>query len=424
MPDYFHPHKKDHAQQAGVVCLRSTSLSSDPRTKRFAGWLREAGYRTISIGWDRLGDTPGPSPDSSIILAQIPASYGGGMRLLWPLVRWQWFLLKWLFCNRKRFDVIQAADLDTALPALVMRLVFGKKLVYDIHDYYIDSHIMPALLKSPLKRLEDFVISNANGTIIVSESRRGQLKDARPRLLQVVANVPERSETTAQADDSTAKLRLIYVGILVDCRGVIEMCEVIKSHPDWRLDIGGRGPAESEVRTLAEQSDNIYFYGRLEYSDTLALTERADCLIATYDPSIPNHRHSSPNKFGEALMCGKPLIVARGTGIDQLVEKHNVGFVVPYGDKVELERALAVVANWTDAERCAYGEHVRHVYRKHFSTEEMKRRLLSIYASVIEPGRSAAEEAGPDSNTVAGPYGTSPGVGQRANLYGSKDQSA
>lgn len=388
-----HRHKdsmKTH-QPTSIVCLRSTALTADPRTKRFSLWLREAGFEAVCIGWDRLGDTPGTSPEKTSILAHIPGSYGGGMRLAWPLARWQWFLLKWLIQNRNRYQVIQAADLDTVLPAVLMKALFKKKVVYDIHDYYVDSHILPAILRQPLKRLEDFVVSYVDTTIIVSDARRSQLKDTRPRVLEVIPNVPEHREVSGRADDGTATLRLVYVGILVDCRGLFELCDVIRKHADWRLDIGGRGPAEPDIRSIADESDNIHFYGRLEYSDTLALTATADCLIATYDPSIPNHRHSSPNKFGEALMCGKPLIVAKGTSIDQLVLHYNVGFVVPYGDKAELERVLSIIASWTPAERASYSTHVKAVYNEHFSTDQMKKRLLALYAAVQGSTTNMAE---------------------------------
>ena len=52
-------------------------------------------------------------------------------------------------------------------------------------------------------------------------------------------------------------------------------------------------------------------YGKLQYSQTLALESQCDIRVATYDPSIRNHKYSAPNKFYESLMLGKPIIMAK-----------------------------------------------------------------------------------------------------------------
>jgi glycosyltransferase involved in cell wall biosynthesis len=49
-----------------------------------------------------------------------------------------------------------------------------------------------------------------------------------------------------------------------------------------------------------------------------------------YDPQVPNHRYSAPNKYYEAAMLGKPIVVAAGTGIDELVRRDGSGYVSEY----------------------------------------------------------------------------------------------
>ena len=63
-----------------------------------------------------------------------------------------------------------------------------------------------------------------------------------------------------------------------------------------------------------------------------------------YDPNVPNHRYSAPNKFYEALALGKPIVVAKGTGIDVEVERLGVGIAETFSAQ-GLEHGLAAVAS-------------------------------------------------------------------------------
>lgn len=45
------------------------------------------------------------------------------------------------------------------------------------------------------------------------------------------------------------------------------------------------------------------------------------------------------------MMLGKPVIVAKGTGIDELVKQYNLGFVVEYGGYRRVRRILATAGS-------------------------------------------------------------------------------
>ncbi len=160
------------------------------------------------------------------------------------------------------------------------------------------------------------------------------------------------------------------------------MIEVVRHHPEWTLDIGGFGGDEEEIKSEAKKLPNVRFHGRMSYEEALALMAQADVLFATYDPRIPNHRYSSPNKVFEAMMLGKPIIVARGMGIDTLIERYELGIVVNYGNIEELEQALSKIASWPPQVKAAFKERAQELYKSHFSWEIMAQRLLDLYRSL------------------------------------------
>ena len=68
----------------------------------------------------------------------------------------------------------------------------------------------------------------------------------------------------------------------------------------------------------------------MKYEQVLSLEADCDILFATYNPIIKNHKYSAPNKVYEAMALGKPIIVCKNTGIDELVIKNNTGYAIDY----------------------------------------------------------------------------------------------
>ena len=99
-------------------------------------------------------------------------------------------------------------------------------------------------------------------------------------------------------------------------------------------------------------------------------------MFSIYDPSVKNHKYSAPNKIYEAMILKKPIIVARNTGMDKIVEKNNMGVVINY-DKAEFEEKLKELV--ADKKLMStMGENAAKAYNE-YCWEKMKSRLIEIY---------------------------------------------
>jgi glycosyltransferase involved in cell wall biosynthesis len=114
----------------------------------------------------------------------------------------------------------------------------------------------------------------------------------------------------------------------------------------------------------------------------LEISQSADVLFSICDPVVPNYRHASANKLFEAMMLAKPIIVARDTNMDQMVEEYHCGLVVPYGDNLALQESLEFLANNID-DRLSLGRNGRQVYEEFYSWDKMEKRLLGLYAELV-----------------------------------------
>lgn len=376
-----------------VILIRSTEVMPDPPVEKMAATLLDAGYEVKILAWDRAHNYCEKTSSKSLATGKaelihfgIPAKYSGGIKSnLKAMIRFQWRIVCWLICHRKEYDAIHAFDFDTAFAALLCAKVMRKKLVYHILDYYVDGHsIQGQKLGTLIRFCETQVINHADAAILCTEKRTEQIGAAVPRKLVFIHNTPDCSQ---QIDESfvlkgtCAKTKVVYVGVLARKRLLKETIEAIGQMDDVEMHIGGFGEYESWIQEASERYDNIFYYGRLQYSETLSLEKQCDLMMAVYDPSVRNHRYAAPNKFYEALMLGKPLIMAHGTGCSETIEKYDIGELTTYS-----QVAIASVINQLNNRKSdwsAMGERARCLYERCYSWKLMEQRIRTLYTDLM-----------------------------------------
>lgn len=371
--------------QERVVICRSNSISPDPRAEKIARALKSAGYEVTLLGWDRTGQWITSKQDDGIMYQWLPlrAELARGIANLPALLRWQVGLLIWLMRHRGEYELIHACDLDTVLPGLICKRLFKKKLVYDIFDFYADMlRATPSPLLQLIRRLDLWVIGQADAVILADDSRTEQIAGSHPKKLKVIYNSPEDQEVIPCQEDASGSFHLAYIGLLQRERGLFELMHVLSRHPEWRLDLAGFGSEAGQLEQMAAEMPHVRFHGRVMYEKALQLSARADVLVATYDPSIPNHRYSSPNKVFEAMLLGKPIIVARHTNMDRIIAEAGCGIAIPYGDAHMLEETLVQLEKNPEKRRIL-GQNARQAYEDQYAWENMARTLRELYLSEL-----------------------------------------
>lgn len=288
---------------------------------------------------------------------------------------------KFLMANKDRIDVVHAFDLDSGLPASKFAKKAGKKFVYHIADFYADSRMgLSGALYNFVKQSEFKVINAADCTIIANEKRREQIEGSTPKLLEVIHNTPVfAGDIEITSSYPKEPIKITYVGGLEERRFIKDMITLLADMPAFELHLAGTGNLYSYVEDAAKKCSNIIFHGTIDYSEALSLYAKTDVMFALYDPSVKNHQYSAPNKVYEAMYLQKPIIVARDSGMDEMVEEFNLGYVVDYsqaGVKSALEDILANPDAFYKKR-----ENLKNTYPA-YSWDEMKARLLNIYRSL------------------------------------------
>lgn len=370
-----------------VVICRANGVAPEPRVEKTTRTLQKGGHIVQILGWDRQGNLPRKEEKDGMNIQRlvIRSNHPTGLMNVFPLIFWTVRLFVWLFRQRKTYDLIHACDLDTVLPALWCKRLLGKQVVYDIYDFYADMlRKTPGWVARWVRKIELRAIDRADWVILADDSRVQQIAGSHPQRLEVIYNAPEEVDIPLLPRENTG-LRLVYFGNLQVERGLLQLLAVLARHDEWRLELGGSGPDEEQILAEAGKLANVTWHGVLAYEQVLFYSQQADALIATYDPAIPNHRYSSPNKVFEAMMLAKPVLVARDSNADCLVERAGCGLVVPYGDQAALEGALAQLAG-DGALRTRLGQQGRMAFEHEYSWEKMSGRLLNLYATLESKG--------------------------------------
>lgn len=362
-----------------VLFLRSKSDARvEPRILREAKALQEFGFRVGALLWDRRTLYASEEVVEGVHLSRLrlPAPYNSPwLALLLPVF---WFAA---MRRSRKCDIIHACDLDTVIPAMAARRLWGKKVVFDVFDSYAGmiARRIPGFVKKFLEKAERSCAMHADFLVLPDESRAAQMNLPASLEFAVVANTLDDQPIIPFMSEHG--FLLFYGGNLAPDRGIDFMHEAISGETSFQLVIAGTGPMEGVLRK--RRLDAVRFLGQLPHEEVLRWSATAYALFALYDPAIPNNKFASPNKLFEAMMLAKPILVSAGTRMAEVVEKERCGLVVSYGDVEQLRSALRKLRD--DAElRRELGENGRRAFLSRFTWDKQKAILLDAYKALME----------------------------------------
>lgn len=370
-----------------ICILRSNPVNPDSRVEKEAWTLKLAGYDVHILAWNRDSNSGEMTESIYVGNEEVPitrlgykATFGEGFKNIIPYMKFQLHMRRWL--NKNRFDVIHACDFDTAFFSIGIAKKHKIKFVFDIFDFLYGEP--QNLMEKLVKHAQISIINNSSATIICSEDRRKQISESRPNKLAVIHNTPALVHITDSPlrTNPTDRVKIVYVGILQDYRLLNEIAQVISESDDLELHIGGFGKYGNFFEEISKKSENIYYYGRLSYDQTLALEKECDIMLAIYDPTIENHRYAAPNKFYESLFVGKPVVMVKGTGMSTLVSKHDIGVLIDYTKesfKEGIDYLIDKRESWEEM-----SARMKILYFHEYSWDIMSNRLTALYKDMLE----------------------------------------
>ncbi|MEN6590761.1 MAG: glycosyltransferase [Fervidobacterium sp.] len=247
-------------------------------------------------------------------------------------------------------DVIYISGVE--LLWAIKKVPFKRKpiIILEIPDLPANTHIsklgffgkfIEKILINVVKEVPDYYVITSPGFYHGYYERYGFDKNK----FFVFENVPPKDifETfKIDPEKVTDKEKLVigYIGAVAYYSSLRMLFEACKNIENVEIVIAGKGPDSEKVEREAKKYRNVKVLGKYIYEkDISRLYSMVDVVYSLYNTDNYNVKLALPNKLYESIVCGKPIIVASGTYLEEYVKKLGIGFSAPYND-VEALRAL------------------------------------------------------------------------------------
>jgi glycosyltransferase involved in cell wall biosynthesis len=146
--------------------------------------------------------------------------------------------------------------------------------------------------------------------------------------------------------------------------------------PDMRVLMAGQ-VLDAELEPLIAQTPNVDFRGWLVPGDALLLNFESDIIFSFYDPVSEINRRAASNKWSDAMMASKPILVNREVLKSAWIQEEDIGYLCSYNDVDALVLVLQHIRSHP-REAQHKGERGRRLYDAGYSWAVMEQRLWEV----------------------------------------------
>jgi glycosyltransferase involved in cell wall biosynthesis len=325
-----------------------------------------------------------------------------------PSSRLQRPLVWWRLYRRTRLlwpDVIHVHDPELLLLVPLFRLTLGRRvrIVYDVHEYFVDSlaekYWIPRWLRpiavSTARRLEKLLVRGVDGIICAVEGQK-HLYDDYSCPIAVVRNFPlatlfEDAEPHSALD--VEGFKLIYVGLILPERGISILLEAMhllrrQGVEDVYLFLIGPDTSSAyiqEIQAFArtrELSEQVRWLGYVEHAEIKHYLVNAQVGLV---PGLRTDLFRKPGistKLLEYMLCGLPIISVDHPHHQVFVDEGSCGLLVSPTDATAHAEAIMWMRNHPDKAR-AMGLRGREMVLDHYTWEREQQHLLEFYDGIL-----------------------------------------
>lgn len=214
------------------------------------------------------------------------------------------------------------------LVALAVRTVTGVPYVVTVHG--ADAYTLRGRFGRLVKRL---VLGRARGVLPVSGDIARSLDLGGAPVLRM--GVDTAAIRAAVGDRAPEDGLLLYIGRLVDKKGVDVLVEALARLEGARLEVVGDGPCRAALEQLARRlgvADRVHFRGKQSKADVVAALARAQVAVIPSRVGAGGDMEGTPVVLCEVMAAGVPVVASNLGGLGECIDDGLDGLLVPPGD--------------------------------------------------------------------------------------------
>ncbi len=322
----------------------------------------------------------------SVVTVQRPVS-----NLLHPVT-----LLKVLLASfRQDADVYHCHEPDALLLGVFLKILKGKKLIYDIHEHWpseipfdmglADNTVFHTALRKLIDPLEMILSRCSDGTIAVSESV-GARFNAMKRRPTILPNFSLQSTEGAHPVARELQHLVYMAGNMHAFHGINECIRALEilseRYPEISLTlIGNIRDGLTEMPGGQEIRKRITATGYLPPGEMYARMSEGGIGLLVFQPHYYNVYIGLPNKLFDYMHLGLPVIASDFPEIHKVVSEAECGILVDPTDIGAIVGAVSYLIDNPDEAR-RMGENGRHAVEEQYNWERIEGDLLGVYSAM------------------------------------------
>lgn len=242
-------------------------------------------------------------------------------------------------CLRIKPDIIYGHDIFSAIPLVLIRLLFKKsKYVYDAHELFIKHESIKYPMLDRLQFFFEALAVKQADTVICALRKRGEIMMKYHKLSTLPIEIKNISYLPdAEFKEFTEKFRsfflsdsfkIIYAGGILPGRCLDKLIEAVnKLGSEYSLMIVGNGPDYRRISHLAAETGNknIVVTSSVPYNKLSAVLKNFDAGYLYYPTDNDNNLYCAPNKIYEYAGVDLPIIANENPTVMSIINKYQIG---------------------------------------------------------------------------------------------------
>jgi len=380
---------KSKIKKMKIVFVRSVSLSRDIRTPKLIDTLSKYGFKCVLINWEREGVVNEHEKKECVLLPlKIRAPYGLGVVPFYII----WWIFVFVKLIKIKWDIVYAINFDSAVPAIILGKLMRRPVIYEILDVHEDQVELPWWIRTFTLGLDKLLLRLASAVVVVDELQILELGGVPNRNIYVIYDSPphyfikEEDVSKCTTSKKDAEFVLFYAGVLMEERALNldKLFEAVKEIENIKVVIAGYGDLVPQIlRWCNQMPDKMCFIGKISYEDVIKRGMNADAFFILRSSTKKTNKYTCGSNLFNAMACGKPIIVNRGTSTAIKVAKAKCGIVVDANSVEEIRDAITKLKK--NKKLCRrLGKNSRKAYETVYGWRIMENRLLKLCLSVIK----------------------------------------
>jgi hypothetical protein len=314
--------------------ITGASLRLSPYAFSYLDVLKNQGADVNVFVWNRDGQRD-LNPDEKISVNEFTVLLDDAVQKrvkIIPFIRYRRAIKRELSKNKYDFIVVLTTQIAILLSDILIRKYSGR-FIYDMRDPSYESYWF-------FRKRVAKIVGAAAGVFISSDGYREYLPNSKKIYTThniQIADLERSSYRSSNSHNIQIPLRISFWGYIRDCILNQQLIKVLGN--DRRFVLQYFGKMNNVSKSLADyckenKITNVNFLGEYRQEERHKFSSRTDLLHNIYSNSFVGGNPRMTNKFYDGIIFNIPQICSKGSYMEEIVLKNNIGLSVDIDDNL------------------------------------------------------------------------------------------